>query len=263
MSAAATGVIPSPSKPRGALALPAVVIVAFFLLAPLALILRYSLDKYDPTQLMLGVVTAENYIKLFGDPFYQNVLLVTARIALISTCVTILLSFPVAYCISRAESERWRSRMIILVVLPLLLGNAVRSAAWMVVMGTKGVVNSTLLWIGLIGEPLTILYTPTAVVIALVSVLLPYAIITMQSVMDSIPKSLEEAAQSLGYSPARTIAQVVLPLAMPGLIAAGAICFALAKVSNWPFGSALACLLMASTILLTILSTRFLQKKYN
>ncbi|MEI6114050.1 MAG: ABC transporter permease [Burkholderiales bacterium] len=290
MSAVTTPVIPTPSRPRGMLALPAVVIVSFFLLAPLALILRYSLDKYDPTELMLGVVTVENYIKLFGDPFYQNVLLVTARIALISTCVTILLSFPVAYCISRAESERWRSRMIILVVLPLLLGNAVRSAAWMVVMGTKGVVNSTLLWLGMIGEPLTILYTPTAVVIALVSVLLPYAIITMQSVMDSIPRSLEEAAQSLGYSPARTIAQIVLPLAMPGLIAAGAICFALAmnayatpvliggpkmqmmgplvyeqiaKVSNWPFGSALACLLMASTILLTILSTRFLQKKYN
>ena len=111
MSAATIAVNPSPARPRGMLALPALAIVAFFLLAPLALILRYSLDKYDPTQLMLGVVTAENYVKLFGDPFYQNVLLLTARIALISTCATILLSFPVAYCISRAESERWRSRI--------------------------------------------------------------------------------------------------------------------------------------------------------
>jgi putative spermidine/putrescine transport system permease protein len=178
---------------------------------------------------------------------------------------------------------------MILTILPLLLGNAVRSAAWMVVMGTKGVANSMLLGLSLVDEPLKILYTPTAVVIALVSVLLPYAIITMQSVIDSIPKSLEEAGQSLGYSPFRTVLSVVLPLAMPGVVAAAAICFALgmnayatpvliggpkmqmmgplvyeqiAKVSNWPFGSTLACILMAATVVLTVISTSYLTRRY-
>jgi putative spermidine/putrescine transport system permease protein len=187
------------------------------------------------------------------------------------------------------ESERLRSALMIMTVLPLLLGNAVRSAAWMVVMGTKGVANSVLLGLGLVDEPLKILYTPTAVVIGLVSVLLPYAIITMQSVIDSIPTSLEEAGRSLGHSPLRTVFNVVLPLAMPGVVAAAAICFALAmnayatpvliggpkmqmmgpvvyeqiaKVSNWPFGATLACILMATTLVLTVVSSRYLSRRY-
>jgi putative spermidine/putrescine transport system permease protein len=111
----------------------------------------------------------------------------------------------------------------------------------------------------------------------------------MQSVIDSIPKSLEEAGQSLGYSPFRTVLSVVLPLAMPGVVAAAAICFALgmnayatpvliggpkmqmmgplvyeqiAKVSNWPFGSTLACILMAATVVLTVISTSYLTRRY-
>jgi len=277
-------------SPRGSvLVLPALVLVIAFLMAPLALIVRYSFDQFDPAKLMLGVFNVGNYLKFFGDPFYQGVLGTTARIAGLSTLIVVVLAFPTAYFISRVTSERLRSVLIILTVLPLLLGNAVRSAAWMVVMGTKGVANSVLLGLGLVDEPLKILYTPTAVVIGLVSVLLPYAIITMQSVIDSIPTSLEEASQSLGHSPLRTSFEVVLPLAMPGIVAAAAICFALgmnayatpvliggpkmqmmgpvvyeqiAKVSNWPFGSTLACILMAATVLLTVVSSRYLSRKY-
>ena len=272
-----------------ALVLPALALVTLFLLAPLGLIARYSLDQFDPAKLMLGVFQLDNYAKAFGDPFYQRVLATTAQIAGLSTVIVVLLAFPVAYCISRVQTERIRSLLMILTILPLLLGNAVRSAAWMVVMGTKGVANSMLLGLSLVDEPLKILYTPTAVVIALVSVLLPYAIITMQSVIDSIPKSLEEAGQSLGYSPFRTVLSVVLPLAMPGVVAAAAICFALgmnayatpvliggpkmqmmgplvyeqiAKVSNWPFGSTLACILMAATVVLTVISTSYLTRRY-
>ena len=269
--------------------LPALLLVTLFLMAPLGLIARYSLDQFDPKELMLGVFQLGNYVKAFSDPFYQGVLATTALIAGLSTLIVVLLAFPTAYFISRVTSERLRSLLIILTVLPLLLGNAVRSAAWMVVMGTKGVANSVMLGLGLIDEPLKILYTPTAVVIGLVSVLLPYAIITMQSVIDAIPTSLEEAGQSLGHSPLRTMWSVVLPLAMPGIVAAAAICFALgmnayatpvliggpsmqmmgplvyeqiAKVSNWPFGSTLACILMAVTVLLTVVSTRYLSRKY-
>jgi len=272
-----------------ALVVPAFVLVAAFLLAPLALILRYSFDRYDPVKLMLGVFSPRNYVQAVADPFYQNVLSTTAGIAALSTVIVMLLAFPVAYYISRVESQRLRGWLIILTMLPLLLGNAVRSAAWMIVMGTKGVANAVMIGVGLIEEPMKILYTPTAVVIALVSVLLPFAIITLQSVMDSIPTSLEEAGQSLGHSPLRTVFGVVLPLAMPGVVAAAAISFALAmnayatpvliggptmkmmgpavydqiaKANNWPFGSTLACILMVVTLLLTVLSARFLSRKY-
>lgn len=284
----ASGVARRP-RATSALVVPALLLVALFLLAPLALIVRYSFDLYDPAKLMLGVFSIDNYVRAFADPFYQKVLGVTARIAGLSTVIVVLLAFPAAYCISRTRSEKRRSWLIILTVLPLLLGNAVRSAAWMVVMGTKGVANTVLIALGLTAQPIAILYTPTAVVIALVSVLLPFAIITMQSVLDAIPTSIEEAAMSLGQSPLRAVFSVVLPLSMPGLIAAAAICFALAmnayatpvliggpsmqmmgpvvyeqiaKVQNWPFGSTLACMLMLTTVLLTIVSTRFLSRKY-
>jgi putative spermidine/putrescine transport system permease protein len=277
-------------KWRGAaLVVPALLLVVAFLFAPLALILRYSFDQYDPATLMKGVFSVDNYVKAFSDPFYQGVLGTTFQMAALSTVVVMALAFPVAYYISRVQSEKLRGILIILTVLPLLLGNAVRSAAWMVVMGTKGVANALMINIGLLDEPMKILYTPTAVVIALVSVLLPFAIITLQSVMDSIPASLEEAGQSLGHSPLRTVWGVILPLSTPGVVAAAAICFALAmnayatpvliggpnmqmmgpvvyeqisKVSNWPFGSTLACILMLVTGLLTVLSTMFLQRKY-
>lgn len=284
----ANDAVPRSRAPQ-ALVLPALLLVSLFLLAPLALILRYSFDLYDANTLMRGALSLDNYVRAFADPFYQNVLGVTALIAALSTVVTVVLAFPVAYCISRTRSEKRRSWLIILTVLPLLLGNAVRSAAWMIVMGTRGVANSVFMGLGLTAQPIDILYTPTAVVIALVSVLLPFAIITLQSVLDSIPTSLEEAAMSLGQSPLRAALSVVLPLSMPGLIAAAAICFALAmnayatpvliggpkmqmmgpivyeqiaKVSNWPFGSTLACILMLSTVLLTIASTRFLGRRY-
>ena len=279
----------APRRPRASLALtlPALLLVSLFLLAPLALIVRYSLDLYDPAKLMQGVFSADNYLRAFADPFYQKVLATTARIAALSTAIVVVLAFPAAYCISRTRSERRRSWLIILTVLPLLLGNAVRSAAWMVVMGTKGVANSVILALGLSAQPVAILHTPTAVVIALVSVLLPFAIITLQSVLDTIPTSLEEAALSLGQSPLGAVLSVVLPLSTPGLVAAGAICFVLAmnayatpvliggpsvqmmgplvyeqiaKASNWPFGSTLACLLMLATLLLTVVATRVLAR---
>ena len=272
-----------------ALVLPALLLVAAFLLAPLALVVRYSLDVYDPASLMKGVFSLENYVKLVSDPFYARVLLFTAGIAALSTLVCLVLGYPVAYFISRSPSEKLRSFLIIITVLPLLMGNAVRAAAWMVIMGTKGLANALFLAAGLIEEPIKILYTPTAVVIGLVSVLLPFTIITLQSILDSIPGSLEEAGRSLGFSPLHTMFSVVMPLSLPGMLAAGAICFCLAmnayatpvliggpsvhmmgplvfqqisKVSNWPFGSALACVLMVVTLTMTVISTTVLAKRY-
>lgn len=279
----------TPPVRAAALVFPALLLVAVFLLAPIGLILRFSLDVYDPATLMKGVFSADNYVKLLKDPFYTGVLLFTAQVAAMSTVICLLLGYPVAYFISRSPSEKLRSILIILVVLPLLMGNAVRSAAWMVVMGSNGMINGLLLAMGVISEPIKILYTPTAVVIGLVSVLMPFAIITLQSVLDSIPVSLEEAGRSLGYSPLRTMWAVVMPLSIPGIVAAGAICFCLAmnayatpvliggpsvhmmgplvfqqiaKVGNWPFGSALAWVLMMVTLVMTVLSATYLNRKY-
>lgn len=276
-------------RPRGSawlLPLPAALTVVVFLVLPLVLMFRYSLNRYSPAEFMVEMVTFENYAKFFGDSFYQGVLGTTIQVSALTTLLCLILGLPAAYYVARA-SPRMKGLLIILVVLPLLMGNAVRTASWMVVLGNRGVVNTLLVESGLVREALTILYTPTAVVIGLTSVLLPFMIITLQSVIDGIEPALEEAALNLGAGPLTTFFRVVLPLAMPGVIAGTVLCFILsmnayatpvliggpqfhmmaptiygqiAKAANWPFGSALAFVLMAATLVLTVASSLAMQR---
>lgn len=270
------------------LAIPATLLVAAILGLPLVLLFRYSLNQYDRYDMMREALTLDNYAAIFRDAFFRNVLLRTIVVAAISTAAALALALPVAYFIARAPA-RFKSALIILVVFPLLVGNLVRAAGWMAVMGNRGFVNQLLLGLGLIDEPLEILYTPTAVVIGIIAVVLPFMTLSLQSVLEQIDPSLEEAAGNLGARPFTAFRRVVLPLAMPGVIAGTVLVFILCMnayatpvllggprfhmmapqvyeqitgQSNWPFGGALAFILMATTLVLTVASTQLMQKSY-
>jgi putative spermidine/putrescine transport system permease protein len=267
---------------------PAILIVTVFLILPLALTLRYSFNRFVPGQLMADAITLENYVKFATDPFYQHVLLTTLAVSVLTTGACLVIGFPMAYLIARA-SDRVKRVLIVVVVLPLFMGNAVRTAGWMVLLGDRGLVNATLALLGITTEPLVIMYTPTAVLIGLVSVLLPFMVMTLQSVIEGIGVSLEEAAANLGANPARVFARIIVPLAIPGAIAGTTLCFILAmnayatpvllggpqfqmmapilyeqitRVGNWPFGSALAFVLMATTLVLTLVSSAAVMRRY-
>jgi putative spermidine/putrescine transport system permease protein len=290
--ASAHSIIPAADRTAQArsvlLAVPATLLVAAILGLPLVLLFRYSLNQYDRYDLMREALTLDNYAAIFRDAFFRNVLLRTILVAAISTAVALTLALPVAYFIARAPA-RFKSALIILVVFPLLVGNLVRAAGWMAVMGNRGFVNQLLLGLGLIDEPLEILYTPTAVVIGIIAVVLPFMTLTLQSVLEQIDPSLEEAAGNLGARPFTAFRRVVLPLAMPGVIAGTVLVFILCMnayatpvllggprfhmmapqvyeqitgQSNWPFGGALAFILMATTLVLTVASTQLMQKSY-
>jgi len=297
MSIAAPGastrsIVPAPARSaRGRgflLAIPATLLVVMILGLPLVLLFRYSLNQYDRYDMMREALTLDNYAAIFRDAFFRNVLLRTILVAAISTAVALVLALPVAYFIARAPA-RWKSLLIILVVFPLLVGNLVRAAGWMAVMGNRGFVNQLLLAFGLVDEPLEILYTPTAVVIGIIAVVLPFMTLTLQSVLEQIDPSLEEAAGNLGARPLTAFRRVVLPLAMPGVIAGTVLVFILCMnayatpvllggprfhmmapqvyelitgQSNWPFGGALAFILMGTTLVLTVASTQLMQKSY-
>jgi len=270
------------------LAVPATLLVATIIGLPLVLLFRYSLNQYDRYDMMREALTLDNYAAIFRDAFFRNVLLRTIVVAAISTAGALALALPVAYFIARAPA-RFKSALIILVVFPLLVGNLVRAAGWMAVMGNRGFVNQLLLGLGLIAEPLEILYTPTAVVIGIIAVVLPFMTLSLQSVLEQIDPSLEEAAGNLGARPFTAFRRVVLPLAMPGVIAGTVLVFILCMnayatpvllggprfhmmapqvyeqitgQSNWPFGGALAFILMATTLVLTVASTQLMQKSY-
>ena len=175
-----------------------------------------------------------------------------------------------------------------LVVLPLFVGNAVRAAGWMTVFGSKGFLNTTLMGLGLISTPLEIMFTETAVIIGIIAVNLPFMVLTLQSVIESIDRSVEEAAFSLGAGPWHMFRRVLWPLALPGIMAGTILTFILGmnayatpvllggpkfkmmaplvfgqfQLNNWPFGAAVAFVLMTTTLLLTASANTVMQRRY-
>jgi putative spermidine/putrescine transport system permease protein len=269
---------------------PATIFVVLCLLAPLVILFRYSLNEFVPTKkMMVEAVTVANYVKFFTDPYYTAILATTVRISVLVTLACLILGFPLAYVVARTQS-RFKNLLIISIVLPLFVGNAVRAAGWMTVFGNKGFLNTTLQWLGLIDKPLEIMFTEKAVVIGIIAVNLPFMVLTLQSVIEGIDRSVEEAAFSLGAPPAAMFRRVLWPLAMPGILAGTILTFILAmnayatpfllggplfkmmaplvynqftQQSNWPFGGAIAFILMAVTLTLTLAANLLFQRAHH
>src|SRR6201998_3484410 len=196
---------------------PATAFVIIGLLAPLAILLRYSFNRIDPRRLMIETFSLDNYVKFFADPYYTGVLWTTLRVSALCTVICLVMGLPLAYVLARTRS-RFKNVLIMLVVLPLFVGNAVRAAGWMTIFGTKGFLNVTLMQFGVISEPLEIMYTESAVVAGIIAVNLPYMVLTLQSVIEGINRNVEEAAFSLGAAPMTMFRRVLLPLSLPGIL---------------------------------------------
>lgn len=267
---------------------PALIVVAVLLVMPLVTLLRYSFNRFTPQQLMAEAFTLENYVRFMSEPYYRSVLGTTFAVAVLCVITTLLLGFPLAYHLARTRS-RWKSMLVVLVLFPLLVGNVVRAAGWMAVLGRQGFINVSLQSLGIIDQPLELLYTPLAVYLGMVGVLLPFMVLTLQGVLESIDFTLADAAQNLGASPAVAFLKVTLPLSLPGIAAGGILVFTVAMnayatpfllggpsfkmmapvlykqiavASNWPFGAAMAFILIAVTFVVSIVSTYILTKQY-
>jgi putative spermidine/putrescine transport system permease protein len=266
---------------------PATVFVAVGVLVPMAILLRYSFNDFDPRLMMVDAFTLKNYVKFFADPYYVAVLWTTFRVAILCTVVCLAMALPLAYVLARTRT-RFKNVLIMLVVLPLFVGNAVRAAGWMTLLGSKGFINVTLMKLGAITQPLNIMYTEVAVVVGIIAVNLPYMVLTLQSVIEGINRSLEEAAFSLGAGPMTMVRRVLLPLALPGVLAGTILTFILSmnayatpvllggptfkmmgplvygqfQLNNWPFGASAAFVLMMATIALTATANILVQRRY-
>lgn len=270
------------------LVLPAGVLVLLLLGVPMLLMGRYSLNEYDPYYLMQQAFTFENYARAVVDPYYQKILLTTIVIAFSCTVLTTLLAYGPAYWLARMEGP-WKSKLTILTMFPLLVGGVVRSAGYIALLSTEGLINASLRGLGIIAEPLKLLYTPGAVVFATVGIVLPYMILTLASVIESIPRQVEDAAANLGARPETTFYRILVPLSLPGVLAGATLVFILcmnayatplllggpqfqmmapvvyeqfARVSNWPFGAALAFILLFVTVILTTVGSSLISKRY-
>jgi len=270
------------------LLVPATIFVAIGHMVPIAILFRYSLNAFVPGKLMVDALTVANYVKFFTDPFYLQVLWRTVRVAVACTFFCLIFGFPLAYVLARTQS-RYKNLLVMAIVLPLFVGNAVRAAGWMVAFGSKGFVNASLMGMGVISTPIEIMYTETAVVIGIIAVNMPFMVLTLQSVIEGIDRNVEEAAFSLGAPPMTMAVRVLFPLALPGILAGVILTFILAmnayatpvllggpkfqtmgplvfstfaQQNNWPFGGAVSFILMTVTLLLTIASTLLIRRRY-
>ncbi|MCY6383481.1 ABC transporter permease [Hoeflea prorocentri] len=165
-----------------------------------------------------------NYVNFFSSPFRRAVLWRTTEIALVTTVISLLIGFVTAYVVSRAPGS-WKGILIVAAVFPLLTGVVVRSFAWLIILGKNGIANEIMLSLGIISEPLSMLYTKGSVIIAMVYLFVPLMILTIVGVLESIPDEYVDAAASLGASPFARFWQIVFPLAVPGLIVGAVLVF--------------------------------------
>ncbi len=241
--------------------------LTLFFLVPIGIMLVYS---FMPRGIYGGVVsgfTVEHYARFF-DPLYLQILVRTFIWSIAATAICLLMGYPVAYLI--AMSGKWKNFLMFLVVLPFWTSFLVRTFAMIFLMRDTGLINSLLVSLGM--QPITMLYTPFAVMTGLVYGFLPFMVLPIYASLEKLDLSLLEAAEVLGAKPAARFFKVTLPLSMPGVVAGSLLVFIPALGSfltsdllggakqvmignliqnqfstarNWPFGSAASFIVMA------------------
>ena len=219
--------------------------------------------------------TLENFARA-TDRLYFTILIGSARIALIATAISIVISYPAAYAIARAPPRR-QTALLVLVMLPFWSNYLIRTYAWMVLLNRQGVINETLGWLGLAHEPLDLLYNEFAVILGLVYNYCPFVILAIYSALQRLDASFAEASRDLGAGAWQTFFRITLPLTIPGVAAGGVFVFVLSignfitpdllgggrmqMVGNliydqfliardWPFGATLSLILIAVMMVL-------------
>ena len=269
-----------PQARAWALLLPGTLWLVAFFLVPILIMLAYSLM---PRGIYGGVehgFTIEHYRRFF-DPLYLDILRRTFVWSVACTIVCLLLGYPVAYIIARGG--RWKNFLLFLVVLPFWTSFLVRTFAMIFLMRDTGLINNWLLKLGVLDEPITMLYTPFAVMVGLVYGFLPFMILPIYASLEKLDLSLLEAAEVLGARPFERFRRVTLPLSMPGVVAGCLLVFIPALGSfltsdllggakqmmignlvqnqfsaarNWPFGSAASFIVMALVLVAVLVYLR-------
>lgn len=273
-------------RSRGVLAIlltPGVLWLTLFFVIPLLIVLVVSFSKRS----LLGVVdysfNLNNYSRVFdpGAPYF-SIFLRSLGLATINTILCLLLGYPFAFYIARQTPQR-QKLLIFLVMVPFWTNFLIRTYALMFIIRDTGLINSWLLNLGIIREPLQILFTPTAIRLGMLYGYLPFAVLPLYASIEQLDYNYVQAAQDLGADALRVFIKVILPLTMPGVVAASIITFIPAlgdfitpdllgggntflignvlqqqflTVRDWPFGSAMSVVLMALVLMATMIYFR-------
>jgi len=199
-----------------ALVLPPLATTLVLFVGPLVYLFWVSLHTASQSELYGHALTIQNYMAILGDAFYLAIIRRTLAVAAVILGISLLIGYPVAYFVALQPARR-RMAILLLLLFPLMVSNVVRAYGWVAILGRRGVVNTTLRDLGLIDVPLELLYTTEAVVVGLMTILLPYMVISIANTLASLDPRYQEAAQALGAGPVRTFLHVTLPLSTPGV----------------------------------------------
>lgn len=263
------------------LLLPAIVLLALAFLTPVAGMLLMSVQS------PAGGFTLDNFTRLFASEYHLQAALRSLRLGVIQTVITLIIAVPLSYIMARAGSKV-RSFLLIVVILPLMTSVVVRTFGWVVLMGPSGLMMQIPGAEFLVGGTQGFLGTEIGVVIAMVQVLLPFAVLSILGVISGIKPQLEEASRTLGAGFWRTLRHVVLPLSVPGIVAGASLVFVLSVSSfitprfiggsqipvfaqtiyvdattnlDWAFAAAQAVLLFAGVMLVLAATSRLGKQK--
>ena len=273
-------------KPRSrllVLGLPVILWLILIVIIPVLLMLIMSFrmkSGYEVT----GNLTFQNYLTFFRDSMYWRMLLKSFRMAFTVALTAIIVSYPIAYFVSRIL-KKGRNFLFMLIIIPLWVSYLVRIIAWRTILGNSGVLNTILMKLHIIKEPLSIfLYNNFSVILTLTYIAIPFVFIPLYTSLEKIPNNLVEAAKDLGASDYHVFGSVILPLSAPGLITGFMLSFIIALgdyiipqqlggkaglmfgnivwsqfgfASNWPLGSALGFILFTVAAIILAITQRF------
>jgi spermidine/putrescine transport system permease protein len=262
--------------------LPGLLLLLVYLVIPLCMLVVMSF--YRST--LFGVVpdfSWNNYLNFTRNAMFPNLLLRSIRMALTVTAISLLVSYPFAYFLARS-TRRYKTALLILVMVPFWTSYLIRTMSWLPILGIKGVVNYSLMSLHLVSDPLTVfLFNEFSVILTLTHIYLPYMVIPIYLSLDRLDERLLAAAGDLGANPVRTFWHVTLPLSLPGVVGgivmvfiAGFGAYVTPKLLggssgimfgnvladqysgtfNWPFGAVLALVMIAVVFLLLLVASR-------
>ncbi|MGJ5177763.1 ABC transporter permease [Bradyrhizobium oligotrophicum] len=218
---------PAPDRERLAafgFVAPSLLITALVFVLPLALLLGVSV--LDPKEGIKGGVTSAHYVRLLGTPYYLGVIWNSLRLGLLTTLIAFLISYPAAFALARARGAL-RSILLATLFLPLAASVIVKAFAWTILLRSDGLINTVLIALGIIEDPIRMIFTQTALIVGAVNIFLPFMVLPIYAVVAQLDGRYAEAAATLGASPLVVFFRVILPLTLPGVIAGVALVFSL------------------------------------
>lgn len=204
----------------GLLVVPALAYLGLIYALPLFLLLLKSFRDAN------GDLSVVEFIQIFNDPLQRSIMARTLRVAFIVTLVALVIAWPTAIVMRRAKGG-WLTLFLVAMILPMSLGVVVKAFAWSILFRTNGIINQSLMWLGLADAPIRLLFTETALVIGAANVFLPFMVLPIYAVLQQQDPNLPDAAATLGAGPYQRFFKVVLPLALPGVVAGCAFVFSM------------------------------------